>query len=95
MERFEQAHPPATASSEEIEVLRRRVSELEALLAAHARATNALVAQSQEKLYWLERWQVDLDVVMRKPGAQELLAAVKAVRGASRRGRSLKRRLLG
>jgi len=80
---------------DEVAALRARVAELEALLAEQARATNALVARSQEKLYWLERWHVDLDTVMRKPGAEQLLEAVKAVRSGFRRIRATKRRLFG
>ena len=45
-----------TPQDPEVETLRARVAELEALLAEQSRATNALVARSQEKLYWLERW---------------------------------------
>lgn len=78
----------------EIAALRARVAELEALLAEQARATNALVAQSQEKLYWLERWHVDLDAVMRKPGAELSLNVVKSVRSAVWFVRVTKRRLL-
>lgn len=74
--------------------LRARVAELEGLLAEQSRATNALVAQSQEKLYWLERWHVDLDAVMRKPGAELTLNAVKSVRAGVRFVRVAKRRLL-
>jgi hypothetical protein len=79
----------------ELEALRARVAELEALLAEHARATNALVARSQEKLYWLERWHVDLDAVMRRPGAESLLESLKTVRSGVRFVRRAKRRLLG
>lgn len=81
-------------STEEIVALRARVAELEGLLAEQSRATNALVAQSQEKLYWLERWHVDLDAVMRKPGAELTLNAVKSVRAGVRFVRVAKRRLL-
>ena len=77
----------------EVERLRARVAELEALLAEQGRATNALVARSQEQLYWLERWHVDLDAVMRKPGAQQGLELVKALRGAVRSVRRVKRRV--
>ena len=70
--------------SSEVLALRVRVGELEAQLAEQSRATNALVARSQEKLYWLERWQVDLDSVMRKPGAEQTLEAVKGLRGVAR-----------
>lgn len=65
----------------ELEQLRARVAELEAQLASQQRATNELVARSQQKLYWLERWGVDLDQVMQRRSAQLALASLKAVRG--------------
>lgn len=65
----------------EIEQLRARVAELEAQLAEQSRTTNEIVARSQEKLYWLERWNVDLDRVMGRRSAQLALEALKRVRG--------------
>jgi hypothetical protein len=64
----------------EVEALRARVAELEAQLARHSQETAALIAEAQEKLYWLERWHIDLDRIMRKPGAVPTLNAVRAVR---------------
>jgi uncharacterized coiled-coil protein SlyX len=84
-----------TSSEEEVARLRARVAELEAQLADQARATNELVARSQEKLYWLERWHVDLDRLMAKPGAQQLLGVVKGVRAGVRLARTAKRKVLG
>lgn len=83
------------AASDEVLALRARVAELEEQLAAQSRATNALVARSQEKLYWLERWHVDLDNVMRRPGAEQALELVKKLRGGVRAARRTKRRFLG
>lgn len=86
---------PATAPApEEVLALRARVAELEEQLAAQSRATNALVARSQEKLYWLERWHVDLDRVMARPGAEQALELVKKLRGGVRAARRTKRRVL-
>ncbi len=65
----------------EIEQLRARVAELEAQLAEQSQTTNAIVARSQEKLYWLERWGVDLDRVMQRRSAQLALEALKTMRG--------------
>jgi hypothetical protein len=93
--------PPAmkptaeAAAADEVLVLRARVAELEAQLAAQSRATNAVVARSQEKLYWLERWHVDLDTVMARPGAQQALEGVKRLRGVVRTARRTKRRFVG
>jgi uncharacterized coiled-coil protein SlyX len=89
-----EAQSPADMSAE-VEALRARVAELEGQLAQQARATNEIVARSQEKLYWLERWHVDLDKVMSKPGAQQTLEGVKRLRGAVRAMRRTKRRIVG
>lgn len=83
---------PGTAS-DEVLALRARVAELEAQLAEQSRATNALVARSQEKLYWLERWHIDLDKLMAKPGAVPALELVKRLRGGVRAVRRVRRRV--
>ncbi len=79
----------------EIASLRSRVAELEAELHEQAARTASVVASAQEKLYWLERWHVDLDQVMAKPGAVPALDALKRLRGLVRAAKRLKRRLLG
>lgn len=81
--------------SAEVLALRARVAELEAQLAEQSRATAALVARSQEKLYWLERWNVDLDRVMARPGAVQALDSLKAVRSVIRWVRITSRRVRG
>ena len=48
---------------------------------------------AQERAYWLERWHIDLNALMRKPGAREFRAILRAVRAVARQGRKLKRRL--
>lgn len=77
----------------EVAMLRARIDELELELASLARTTNAAIAEAQEKLYWLERWHIDLDKVMARPGAQQALEAVRWLRGQVRAIRRLKRRL--
>lgn len=79
----------------ELDALHARIAELEAQLAEQARATNAIVARSQEKLYWLERWHIDLDQLMLRRSALALLAALKPMRAVFRRARRLKRRASG
>lgn len=79
----------------EVDELRARVAELEAQLADQARRTNNTVAEAQEKLYWLERWQIDLDDVMAKPGAVQALDAVRWLRNTLRKVRCLLRAVLG
>lgn len=79
----------------EIDQLRARVADLEAQLAEQARATNATVARAQEQLYWLERWNVDLDRVMQRRSAQLALSSLKVLRGGYRRAKRLSRSVRG
>lgn len=83
------------APADEVAALRAQVAELEARLAEQSRITNAVVARAQEKLYWLERWQVDLDTLMARRGAQQTLGAARRLRAGVRAVRKAKRRLLG
>ena len=77
----------------EVERLRARVQELESeLLEVQARA-NASVAAWQERAYWLDRWHLDLNALMRRRGAAELRAGVRAVREVVRAFRRIKRSL--
>lgn len=77
----------------EIERLRREVARLEAELVAQAQRTNRIVAQAQERAYWLDRWHIDLNALMRKPGAAQLRAAMRAVRKVVRAAKKVKRTL--
>jgi hypothetical protein len=79
----------------ELEALRARVGELERERAEQVARANAAVAALQERIYWLDRWHVDLNALMARPGAAEFRAAVRIVRGVIRRVRLLKRRVLG
>ena len=76
-------------------MLRARVAELEGQLAEQGRSTAAIVAEAQEKLYWLERWHVDLDEVMRRPGALRTLELARGARLRVWQLRRLMRRFLG
>lgn len=64
-----------------------REDDLDAIERNHVnqltRAHRAL-ADAQDRSYWLDRWGVDLNALMRRPGASELRATVRAVRGAKR-----------
>ena len=71
----------------ENEALRARVAELERRLAEQSAAANAAVAQAQKRVYWLDRWHVDLDVWARSPQLRVLRAAVRSVRDVVRRVR--------
>jgi hypothetical protein len=89
---------PATDTSNgssltENERLRARVASLEAELVETQARTNAIVAQTQERVYWLDRWHLDLNALMRRPGAAELRGALRGIRAISRAIRRAKRRL--
>jgi hypothetical protein len=79
----------------ENERLRARVAALEAELVEVQSRTNTAIAKWQEQAYWLDRWHLDLNALMLRPGATELLGAVRSVRGVWWRVKLLKRRLLG
>jgi hypothetical protein len=80
------ASEPASPASrdQELEALRRRVADLERELAERTALANAAVAAAQDRSYWLDRWGIDLNAVMRRRGAAELRAAVRAVRAVYR-----------
>ena len=56
----------AVEQAEELERLRARVAELERELVEQAERTGRIVAAAQERAYWLERWHLDLDRLMRR-----------------------------
>jgi hypothetical protein len=75
--------------------LRRRVALLEDELAEQAKRANLAVAVAQDRLYWLDRWHIDLNAVMRRPGAMRARALAKVLRAPIRRIRHLRHALLG
>jgi hypothetical protein len=87
--------PLTDAERGELEFLRRRVTELEAERTELVRRTTEAVASAQRRAYWLDRWHVDLNALMARPGAGRLRGAVRALRAPLRAGRTAKRRLLG
>jgi len=80
----------------ENERLGARVRELEAELVEVQARANAAVAQWQERAYWLDRWHLDLNALMRRRGAAEFRALLRALRavvwGAKRARRRLRER---
>lgn len=88
------AEPTTAPPDDEIGRLQARIAELEAELTDQGRRTARLVAEAQEQLYWLERWHVDLNRLMAKPGAVPALDALKRVRTVVRAAKRSKRRLL-
>ncbi len=77
----------------EVQRLRARVNSLEAELVETQARANAAVAEWQERAYWLDRWHVDLNAVMRRPGAAQLRGALRAIRAVAWRLKRIKRRL--
>lgn len=82
-------------SDPEVEQLRARVGALEAELVEVQARANAAVAEWQERAYWLDRLHIDLNSIMRRPGANEMRVLLKAIRAGFRMMRRIKRRLLG
>jgi hypothetical protein len=88
-----------TSSEERLQAenkrLRSRVATLEAELVEIQARANAAVAEWQERAYWLDRLHIDLNSLMRQPGANEVRVTLRAVRAIYRRLMRLKRRLRG
>jgi hypothetical protein len=66
----------AETSAAELERLHARIDELERERAELAARTAVLVARAQERTYWLDRWQLDLDALVRHP-LRELTAQLR------------------
>jgi hypothetical protein len=61
-----------------------RVAALERELTEQAARANAAVSAAQDRSYWLDRWHVDLNALMRRPGASEARAALRGLRAIYR-----------
>jgi len=83
-----------TDQQAEIAQLRARVAALEAELVEQAERAERAVASAQERAYWLDRWHLDLNALMRKPGAAQFRALVRAARWLVRGLKKVKRTLL-
>lgn len=71
--------------------LQARIAALERENAELAVRANAAIAAAQERAYWLDRWGIDLDALMRRRGASELRAALRGVRAMQRSTRRVRR----
>jgi hypothetical protein len=78
---------------DEVARLRARVAALEAELADRTERANAAVAAAEDRLYWLDAWNVDLDAVMQRQPAQWAFAVAGQVRRAKRLAGRVRRRL--
>jgi hypothetical protein len=81
--------------STEVEQLRARVAALEAELADQAQRSARAIAAAQERAYWLDRWHLDLNALMRRPGADRVRGLLRALRWLVRAPTLLRRRLRG
>jgi hypothetical protein len=81
------------APSAEIQRLRAQVDALERELVAQAAKANDAVAQAQERTYWLDRWNLDLNALMERRGAAELRGVVRVARSGARAAKRARKRL--
>lgn len=77
----------------EVRKLRTRLAALESELVEVQAKADASVAHWQERAYWLERWHLDLNAAMRRPGAPQALTMLRILRSAFRAVKRAKRRL--
>jgi hypothetical protein len=83
------------ALEREVAHLRARLARLEQELVDSQARANAAVAKWQERAYWLDRWHVDLNALMSRPGASQVRGALRAGRSVTRAARRFKRSVLG
>jgi SAM-dependent methyltransferase len=75
---------PTEKQGAELEALRRRIDALEREQHERTARANAALAAAQDRSYWLDRWNLDLNALMRRRGAGELRAALRAARAVYR-----------
>ena len=80
---------------QEADALRARIEALEREHAEQIARAHDAVAAAQDRTYWLDRWNLDLNALMRRPGAAELRAAVRAVRSVIRLAKKVVRKATG
>jgi len=81
----------AASEGDELAELRATVRALEAELAETHRQANAAIAAAQERVYWLDRWHVDLNELMLRRWAVTVRAVLRGVRAMVRRLRRFTR----
>jgi len=81
---------PAGERGDEVEELRERVAALEDELADRAARTNEVLATAQDRIYWLDRWHLDLNALMRRSAMVRLWRLMPLARGVYRAARNAK-----
>ena len=76
--------PDTPTDRSETEALRRRIDALEREQHDRTARANEALAAAQDRSYWLERWNIDLNALMRRRGAGELRAGLRALRAVYR-----------
>jgi hypothetical protein len=90
---LEEPQTSDAGTAAETERLHARIAELEAELVEVEAWANRAVAVAQDRTYWLDRWHVDLNALMERPGAAEFRAALRAIRAIFRTLSRLRRRV--
>ena len=83
----------ARTAESEVERLRAQVASLERELAQQAAKANDAIASAQERTYWLDRWNLDLNALMERRGAAELRGLVRVARSGVRSAKRARKRL--
>jgi hypothetical protein len=81
-------------ATSEVARLRAHVSGLEAELSEVRAWADEVIAEAQARTYWLDRWHLDLNAVMRRRSADRIRALARAVRGVYRLALRMKWRYL-
>ncbi len=84
---------PDTEESWELARLRSRIAALEDELIERTARANAAVAAAEDRAYWLDRWNVDLNALMRRPIAGKVRALLRGLRLVYRKARELRNEL--
>ena len=85
----------SAAEQREQDAVQARLDALEREHAEQIARAHDAVAAAQDRTYWLDRWNLDLNALMRRPGAAELRAAVRAVRSVIRLAKKVVRKATG
>jgi hypothetical protein len=79
-----ESHATEQQLQAEVERLRARVAALESELVEVQAHANDAVAEWQDRAYWLDRWHLDLNALMRRRGTARVRAALRAIRSPVR-----------
>ena len=80
-------------SESEVARLRAQIAALERELADQAAKANDAVAAAQQRTYWLDRWNLDLNALMERRGAAEFRGLVRVARSGVRSAKRARKRL--